>query len=100
MNEEQLKKLNVEKHALIKQTLESLISIGKKSQINLPEVEQAKHAFEVIQHITAICISEASMSFDNLTEISDELATAVKRLALVVYEERSKLAKQKDLVTA
>ncbi len=93
INEEQQKKLALEKDQAIKNVINLLLSIATNQRYQISEIEQAYHVFDVLQRIQAICISEVAINYDNLTQLCDEFANVTKKLALIIYDERKRIEK-------
>lgn len=90
MSSQQPMTLDKEKEDTIQKIVALLLSFGKKSHANLSAVEHAKHVFEILHRISAGCIAEAAISYDNIDQLSDEIAKSTKQLALIMYGEKGK----------
>ncbi|WP_298775075.1 hypothetical protein [uncultured Shewanella sp.] len=90
MNRDEIKKLEAQKEVSLRKLIEVLLSCT--NDIQLSDTEKAQHAFDVLQRLNAACIAEVAVSLDNTSQISDEVAQKMKSLALMIFDEKKKLA--------
>ena len=90
MNQDEIKKLEAQKAVSLRKLIEVLLSCT--NGIQLSDTDKAQHAFDVLQRLNAACIAEVAVSFDNTSQISDEVAQKMKSLALMIFDEKKKLA--------
>lgn len=94
MNEEVIKLLETKKDVSIRKVIDILLTFT--DGVKLSETEKAQHAFDLLQRLNAICIAEVAVSFDNTAQICDEVAGKTKSLALTVFGEKRKVAKNTE----
>lgn len=87
MNPQKLAALAKQKEAAINKMIPILMSIGKSTELQLSDAEQANHIFDVLQHMVAGCIIQVAGSYDQVAAISDQAAKDAKKLALSMYGE-------------
>ncbi len=93
INKLQLNELDLEKEKenSVKNIIEILLSIGADQKYRMTDVEQAQHIFDILQRLQAICISEVSVSYNDVAQNCDNFSSSTKKLSLAIYDERIKI---------